>query len=416
MGAGVRAGVETAEVLAAASPEKALALMSKGLCDRCLGRFFCPVKGGADPLLVGRALRERAGREATAVADCFACEGICGDFEALERVARAALDGYEFKTMLVGTTVDPVLAAREAKIAEEVGLSAFHPLKQDVNREVGRILEASLARAVDHADPDIAIHLDARFNTASLQVKSAYFRGRYRKLTRGIPQTRWPCRSCRGRGCARCGGTGKMYPTSVEEIVARPLMRILAGTDHALHGAGREDVDALMLGRGRPFIVEIREPKRRTLDFAEAARAIADEAKGQVEVEGLTPCAKAEVAALKDADWQKTYRVLVALEKDINDDQINRVCAELSGCLIDQQTPTRVAHRRADKVRKRRATSVRVLSKQGPSVELEITGESGLYVKELIHGDEGRTIPNFAKLVGVACTVSELDVLEIHDG
>src|SRR5690242_9529016 len=138
MGAGVRACVETAALLAAASPEKALAAIEKGLCDRCLGRFFSPAKGGADPLQVGRALRERAGREPTPVAECFACEGTCGDFDALERVARAALEGYEFSTMLVGTTVDPVLAARETAIAEEIGLSGFHPLKQDVNREVGR--------------------------------------------------------------------------------------------------------------------------------------------------------------------------------------------------------------------------------------------------------------------------------------
>ncbi len=389
--------------------------LDKALCDTCLGRLFgAPAKGAASADR-GKRLREAVGAAPNEPARCHLCEGTCGEFAALAKLAGDALAGYEFGTLLVGTTVEPVLAKRESEYAAGLGLSTIHTLKQEVNREVGLRLEASLSKTVDFLDPDIAVHLDTRFNTVSLQVKSAYFRGRYRKLTRGIPQTRWPCRSCRGRGCKRCNGTGKMYGESVEELVARPIMSVLGGEDHALHGAGREDVDALMLGRGRPFIVEIRRPKRRTLDLEAAETAVNQAAGGRVEVRELGPCRKEEVAALKDADWQKTYRVLVGLEKAIKDDQINRVCAELTGRVIDQQTPTRVTHRRADMVRKRKAVLVRLKSLDDKTAELEVTGESGLYVKELIHGDEGRTRPNFSELLGIACTVLELDVLDILD-
>ena len=50
-----------------------------------------------------------------------------------------------------------------------------------------------------------------------------------------------------------------MYPTSVEEVLAAEVMKESGGSDHALHGMGREDVDARMLGRGRPFILEIKD-------------------------------------------------------------------------------------------------------------------------------------------------------------
>src|SRR5439155_1207984 len=120
------------------------------------------------------------------------------------------------------------------------------------------------------------------FDHVDVQVNPLYLRGRYRKLVRSVPQTRWPCRRCMGKGCARCGGTGKMYPTSVEEVIAAEVMRDSGGTGHALHGMGREDVDARMIGRGRPFIVEIKEPRRRSLDLAAIAARI--NASGTCEV------------------------------------------------------------------------------------------------------------------------------------
>jgi tRNA pseudouridine synthase 10 len=46
---------------------------------------------------------------------------------------------------------------------------------------------------------------------------------------------------------------------------------------------------------------------------------------------------------------------------------------------------------------------------------LEITGESGLYIKELIHGDDSRTQPNLSNELGIGCSVLELDVIKIHD-
>lgn len=397
------------------SQEQVAKAAAHGLCDTCLGRVFRGSAKGEPMAARGAALRGAEHPPAPEVGDCWLCEGTCGEGPALVKVAEAALAGYEFATFLVGTTVDPVLQNRERELAVELGWEEVPGLKHALNREVGFLIETQLHKKVDLKEPDIAVHLDARFNTATLQVKSAYFRGRYRKLDRTVPQTRWPCRDCRGKGCARCNGTGKMYETSVEELIAVPLMKALGGTEHALHGAGREDVDALMLGRGRPFIVEIREPVRRTFDAPAVLSAIAEGARGRMELDGLAPCEKADVSRLKDALWQKTYRVLVALEKDIKDDQINRACVELTGSVIDQQTPQRVAHRRADKVRQRRATEVRVLSKNGTLVELQVTGDSGLYVKELVHGDGGRTNPNFATMIGVRCEVRELDVLEIHE-
>jgi tRNA pseudouridine synthase 10 len=80
---------------------------------------------------------------------------------------------------------------------------------------------------------------------------------------------------------------------------------------------------------------------------------------------------------------------------------------------IVQRTPQRVSHRRADLDRRRR---LRVLALQpgGPAtLEVRVQCEHGTYVKEWISGDEGRTEPSLASLLGVGCRCVVLDVEEI---
>src|SRR5439155_23056436 len=169
-------------------------------------------------------------------------------------------------------------------------------IKSELNREIGKRLEARLGRAAEFSRPEIVAIVDTAFDSVSVEVNPLFIYGRYRKLVRGIPQTRWPCRRCRGKGCAHCGGRGKMYETSVEEMIAAPVMAQTGGSGHALHGMGREDVDARMLGRGRPFIVEIKEPVRRTVDLTAVEAAV--NRTGQVEVAGLRPATGDRVVAV----------------------------------------------------------------------------------------------------------------------
>jgi tRNA pseudouridine synthase 10 len=138
-----------------------------------------------------------------------------------------------------------------------------------VGRLFGTILaERGRAVSVDFLDPEIVLLMDLEKSELTVRINSLFIYGRYKKFVRTIPQTKWPCRQCRGRGCPRCNFTGKTYQESVEELISPPLLRETRGAGTAFHGAGREDIDALMLGTGRPFVIEIKEPKVRTLDLA----------------------------------------------------------------------------------------------------------------------------------------------------
>jgi tRNA pseudouridine synthase 10 len=47
-------------------------------------------------------------------------------------------------------------------------------------------------------------------------------------------------------------------------------------------------------------------------------------------------------------------------------------------------------------------------------VEMLIRCQGGLYVKELINGDEGRTRPSVSEIVDVPAECIELDVMEVE--
>ncbi len=387
------------------------------LCDSCLGRQLGKVDRGTNAQR-GEVMRRVVSPEAGPVPpeDCELCEGLVEEYDDLAAEVLRVLGDYEWSTFLVGTKVPARVLRLEAELSKGLGTPWAEPLKMEVNREVGKRVEAATDGEVDLQSPDVTVLVDPEFNTAEAQVRSVYVYGRYTKLERGIPQTRWPCRSCRGRGCASCGGTGKQYPTSVEELVAAPFMVVLEGQEHALHGAGREDVDARMLGNGRPFILEIRGPRRRSWDPVEMERRVNGSAAGRVNVTGLRPSEKREVVSLKGSNFEKTYRIALSVEGGVERGALEEAASALDGAEVVQRTPERVSHRRADKERHRMVRRFALLEAAGDTAVVEVQGESGIYVKELIHGDRGRTRPSLSALLGRPCEVVELDVLQVHDG
>ena len=80
---------------------------------------------------------------------------------------------------------------------------------------------------------------------------------------------------------------------------------------------------------------------------------------------------------------------------------------------IDQKTPTRVSHRRANKIRKKKIYKIKGKYLKPHLFEFVIETQGGTYVKELISGDEGRTNPSFAQIFEYPLICKKLDVLKV---
>jgi tRNA pseudouridine synthase 10 len=70
-------------------------------------------------------------------------------------------------------------------------------------------------------------------------------------------------------------------------------------------------------------------------------------------------------------------------------------------------------HRRADLVREKYIYKVKVKKVSPKRALLEIRCQGGLYVKELVSGDEGRTVPNVSSLLNNRAKTLRLDVLNV---
>lgn len=405
-----------------------VALDSGPLCDPCLGRLVADRGFGLTNTQRGRSLRitvsladDHPYEPHADEAPCWVCEGESARVDSFAERAIRALGGWETATYQVGTRVPPLLEENDRLLREDVGLEegAGEPLQRELNREVGKRIGEATGSEVDLERPDALVLIDLATDEIELQVNSAFVYGRYRKLKRDVPQTKWPCSDCgqtgmrRGKQCEACEGTGYRYGTSVEQQTTPVLREAMDGSEATFHGAGREDVDARMLGEGRPFVIEIDEPRQRSVDLDRVESEINEQADA-VEVSGLRAATHDMVERVKRLDASKTYRMDVELGTPVDASAFHDALDALEGATIEQHTPQRVDHRRADIDRTRTVYEIEGEITDERNATIELHGEGGLYVKELISSDEGRTEPSLAGLLGVDAVVTVLDVVDVE--
>jgi len=391
------------------------------LCNRCLGRIFYPVVTGSNNQERGELIKQILKDEYQISEEknsCYLCNNIFFNIEEslIDHVlGKIKYSGIEFSTFLIGCRLPQEMMNREKKIQEiiEIDNGTKDTIKKEINRTLGKELSLRLLKEVDFNNPNLVVMIDFILNEVILQINPLFIEGRYRKLIRGIPQTRWPCRNCKGTGCERCNFTGKMYPESVEELIAEEMLSITHGKETRFHGAGREDIDVRMLGKGRPFVFEIKEPRVRSLNLKELEDKINKGAKGKVEVLNLSNVGKERRGLIKatSRETYKTYLALIDLEGEIFEEDL-LILKSLK--VVKQRTPIRVSHRRADKIRVREVKDIKVKLLNSNQLKLFITCEGGLYIKELISGDKNRTKPSVSSLLGIPARCVELDVLEVN--
>ena len=205
-----------------------------------------------------------------------------------------------------------------------------------------------------------------------------YIFGAYKKLKQGISQKRW-----------------KKYEESVEELISKPLKEIALAKDSRLHASGREDVDAINTGF-RPFVLELFSPYKRIKNLLTLENLVNNLNKGKIEVKFYGRAPQSFITLVSDSHFDKEYRAY--LSANLKESEQSLIESFFKNKLIFQRTPIRVLGRRSDLIRKRKVYSIKV-GNDSKGTFLDIRCEAGLYIKELISGDKGRTSPSISSIL-----------------
>ena len=385
------------------------------ICKHCLGRKLSHIVEGRDNINRGEKIFEDL--EIPEPENCVVCGNIFDKInDELFKKIYDKIDflNVEFDTFLVGSRIDKQIKTWDDELSEKFDLDV-EPIKKELNRIIGREIENTLEKEVEFEKQDIVINVDLRKEPkVRIQINPLFIEGKYNKLVRGIPQTKWPCGKCKGKGCEECNFTGKQYRESVEELLSEPILEATNGWQAKFHGAGREDIDVLMLGSGRPFVLEIKEPRLRKIDLAQVEEDVNKMNEGKTSYHNLHLCKRSRKAEIKQSspDTYKVYNAIVKCDDAFDESKLEEL---LKLDEIHQQTPLRVLRRRADKVRIKHVKELSYEIIDDKHFSMCIKTEGGLYIKELISGDEGRSHPNVSEILGVKAICEQLDVIEVSE-
>jgi tRNA pseudouridine synthase 10 len=386
------------------------------ICKHCLGRKLSKTIEGTNNIERADKVCEELDINLDDV-DCVICDNL---FDKLDEDLYKKIDdkinqlGIEFETFLVGSQIDKDIQKRDEEFSEKFDLTV-ETIKKEVNRLIGLGIWERYDKEAEFERQDIVFNIDlTKKPKVRIQINPLYIEGRYNKYKRGIPQTKWPCTKCKGRGCEECNFTGKQYPESVEELISEHFLKLTKGREAKFHGAGREDIDVLMLGSGRPFVLEIKEPKIRNLDLAKLEQEINEINEGKTAYHDLKLCERPRKAEIKQSspDTYKVYSAIVKCDEAFDENKLEEL-TKLNE--INQQTPLRVLRRRTDMVRVKHVLGLSYEVIDDRTFSMKIKTEGGLYIKELISGDEGRSNPNVSEILGVNAICEQLDVIEVSE-
>uniref|UniRef100_A0A674D5T5 tRNA pseudouridine(55) synthase n=1 Tax=Salmo trutta TaxID=8032 RepID=A0A674D5T5_SALTR len=230
---------------------------------------------------------------------------------------------------------------------------------------------------------------------------SVFVAGRYNKFSRTLPQTPWVI-----------DGERRME-SSVEELIAAPLLSSFRAEGFNFSSSGREDVDVRTLGNGRPFALELLNPHRARFNKAEVRQLqeSINQSSDKIRVRDLQIVSRDAMGHMKEGEEDKTksYTALIWTQKAIDKDDITFL-EETKELKLAQKTPLRVLHRRPLAVRERVIHTMSTCFLDTHHFHLKLRTQAGTYIKEFVHGDFGRTKPNLCDLLKTETDILELDV------
>ena len=196
--------------------------------------------------------------------ECFVCGGLMDGTEQMARTAVVRAKLYESRTFAVGVSLPEGVQEREDELRSNLRLKGSETIKTQAGRVIAAEISRALRKKVDRNRPDLTLLADFGNGEVSAMSRPVYYYGRYTKPGL-IRQRRTVCGKCGGSGCPRCGGAGFERARSVEGLLRKKLAAFSGAEKMTFTWLGSEDRESAVLPPGRPFVVEVKNPRKRKI-------------------------------------------------------------------------------------------------------------------------------------------------------
>jgi len=385
------------------------------LCSYCLYRQFAPVRKNN-----GRAHRKIN----TAKNDpnsCYICQGlmsqldstikkICDDVEAR---------GFEYESFLLGASLASAFFEREDSIRSRFKVRGKENIKKQFLDELRKKYQKITGKRAEHITPDITINViignpvidyatdgdniknNNNNNTSptTVFVKSSpiILSGRYVKTIRGISQKKDKCQKCSGSGCAICNYMGASPSNSVEAIIGSSLLKITKGDTTKFSWLGGEDKDSLVLGNGRPFLLQVSNPKVRWL-----------KTELTINENGIRAVLKQQSPLLSfqlPSHFTIKTKITIQAEQDLRKQSL--------ATLLDVLENSDVSYQVKSKIVKKKIYSVKAQQIDEKRFILTMIADGGLFIKQFVGGQD-YIEPSISKIIDMKCECMAFDILDVN--
>jgi tRNA pseudouridine synthase 10 len=359
------------------------------LCDQCLGRLFSKQLHLSSNKLLGRKLKKNY----TSKGKCYVCKNLFCNLDYFLKLMLDLSSNYEFQTYGIGIMIKPSIVDRDDFIRSKYQLKGIDSVKTNVVKELIKLFTKKTLKTLDSFDPEITFTVNLKNESCQLHSKSITIFGKYVKSNRGYAQKQQSCDNCSGIGCRVCDFHGISEFESIEGIISKLIFKKFGGTTTKFTWIGGEDKSSLVLGRGRPFFVKIKNPSKRK-------SKLPDEKFDSVSISNLK---LVNTFPKKPLNFYSRIKIKISTESQINSKKLKKL-KDLTNCPI-------IIYEKSGKRYEKKIFDLKYKKNSNNLFTIIMSAEGGFPIKRFVIGDN--VFPSISSLLDNSCVAQEFDFLDI---
>jgi tRNA pseudouridine synthase 10 len=333
----------------------------------------------------------------------------------IQRIRETLNDDYQFDTFLIGATLPANLFEKEDQIRARFKIRGRENIKSQLIRDLRKKFSEVTKKRIDILHPDLTINLQFQKNTSleiNTKMRPLIMLGRYIKKNRGIPQRSGGEHNSGNEVCIQsepyrivsqtprqASVIRTLEDASIQSIMSKEILRITKGEALKFSWIGSEDENSLVLGSGRPFFVQIRNPKtihlnQKTLRFQEYGLF--------VNIEEFF-----ERLPEQPVQFIAKTRIVIQASRQIGKEGGLKIKSLANSIVVFQNQKNK------SRSSAKRIYSIDIVKINNKIFELDVIADGGLAIKQFVEGREYIS-PNISAVANLQCKCLLFDILDIR--